>query len=175
MKFNTTLLICLLHLNVVGCQAQQPKDRAHCQNPDFDKKVASYLNFTVPTINSNIVKNMPNAVLLDARERNEYDVSHIPKALFIGFNTFEKDVIKDIPKDQPIVVYCSIGYRSEKIGEKLLKMGYKKVYNLYGSIFEWVNQGNPVVDNNNMPTLKVHTFNKSWGKWVDKDKVVKVY
>ena len=169
------IFLFVFSIKILSCTAQQPVDRAHTLNPEFDKKIASWLNFTVPTVSPDNVKKMPDAVLLDARERAEYDVSHLPKAIFIGYKTFEKAVLKDVPKDKPIVVYCSIGYRSEKIGEKLQKMGFTKVYNLYGSLFEWVNQGNQVVDNQGVATKKVHTFNRSWSKWVDKNMAEKVY
>jgi len=54
-------------------------------------------------------------------------------------------------------------------------MGYKNVYNLYGSIFEWVNDGNEVVDKNNKPTDEVHTYNKKWSKWVEEGKAKKIW
>jgi len=93
----------------------------------------------------------------------------------MGYDDYDGDLLNEVPKDTPIVVYCSIGYRSEKIGEKIQKLGFTKVYNLYGSIFEWVNQDNPVVDSNNKPTDKVHTYNKKWSKWVQDGKAVKVW
>ncbi len=169
------LSVILFTYQLTSCTAQQNPQRARCQNPDFDKKVASWLSFSVPTVGPDEVKKMPDVLLLDAREREEYNVSHIPTAVFIGYNNFEKATLNDVPKDKPIVVYCSIGYRSEKIGEKLQKMGFTKVYNLYGSIFEWVNQGNPIEDSQGNPTSKVHTFNRNWSKWVDKGKAEKVW
>ena len=175
MKLLRYMLLPIFILKVFGCSAQVPTNRAHCQNEQFDKKVASYLSFSVPTINPSVLKKMTDVTIFDARERLEYEVSHIPNATFIGYNHFEKDVLKNIAKDRPIVVYCSIGYRSEKIGEKLQKMGYTKVYNLYGSIFEWVNQGNQVVDNQGLITKKVHTYNRSWSQWVDEGKAEKVW
>jgi rhodanese-related sulfurtransferase len=39
-----------------------------------------------------------------------------------------------------------VGYRSEKVTEKLQKAGFTQVSNLYGGIFEWVNQGYPIVN-----------------------------
>ena len=162
-------------LGFLGCQGQIPQQRAHCANPEFDKTVARWINFSVPTVSPTEVKQMKQVLLLDARERSEYDVSHLPNARFCGYNDFDKNSLKDIPRDQPIVVYCSIGYRSEKIGEKLQKMGFTKVYNLYGSIFEWVNQGLPVVNNLNQPVPQVHTYNRSWSKWVDNTKIQKVW
>jgi rhodanese-related sulfurtransferase len=159
----------------MACNGQVPASRAHCQNPDFDKKVANMLSFSVKTISPSDLNRQSNVLVLDARERTEYDVSHLPNAVFIGYNSFEKKTLDTVPKDKPIVVYCSIGYRSEKIGEKLKKMGYTKVYNLYGSIFEWLNQGYPVVDKNEQPTNKVHTYNKAWSRWVEVGKAEKIW
>jgi rhodanese-related sulfurtransferase len=169
------LLFLSFSLLIVACNGQAPTSRAHCQNPDFDKKVSQMLSFSVKTISPSDLSRQTNVLVLDARERSEYDVSHLPNALFIGYNNFEKKALDTIPKDKPIVVYCSIGYRSEKIGEKLKKMGYTKVYNLYGSIFEWLNQGYPVVDKNGQATNKVHTFNKAWSRWVEEGKAEKIW
>lgn len=43
--------------------------------------------------------------------------------------------------------------------------GFTRVSNLYGGIFEWVNEGHPVV-RNGMPTEEVHAFSKTWGIWL---------
>jgi rhodanese-related sulfurtransferase len=175
MKSIHLALSLFLFSSFLSCHAQTPADRAQCKNLEFDKKVASWLSFTVKTINPETVKALPDALILDAREREEYVVSHLPQAVFIGYKTFEKDALKNVPKDKPLVVYCSIGYRSEKVGEKLQKMGFTKVYNLYGSIFEWINEGNEVVDNQGIVTKKVHTFNRNWSQWVDDKKAVKIW
>ena len=172
---NIILKLSVFLFFAVSCHAQQPANRAHSQNPKFDKTIANWLSFTVQTVSPDDVKKMSDVILLDARERAEYDVSHIPNAIFVGYNDFEKKALANVPQNKPIVVYCSIGYRSEKIGEKLQKMGYTKVYNLYGSIFEWVNEDNQVVDNKGNTTKKIHTYNKSWSKWVDDRKAEKVW
>lgn len=110
--------------------------------------------------------------LLDAREKKEYQISHIAGAKWVGYDNFKMKRIKDLPKDAKIVTYCSVGYRSERIGEKLQKAGFTNVYNLKGSIFKWINEGHPVVDEKNEPTTKVHGYDKKWGKWVKKGEVV---
>ena len=84
----------------------------------------------------------------------------------VGYDHFQEYKLKDIPKDQPIVVYCSVGYRSERIGEKLQEMGFTQVYNLYGGIFDWKNRGMEVENMEGEPTEKVHTYNKKWGQWL---------
>ena len=55
------------------------------------------------------------------------------------------------------------------------KAGYTNIKNLFGSIFEWVNQKNDVVDKDNTVVKKVHTYNWLWSKWVDKTKIERVW
>ena len=149
-----------------SCTAQIPSDRAHCTNPEFDAKVTSMLNFSVPTVSVAQLKNMSNAFLIDARSEKEFDVSHIQGAHFLNYDHPDFKILETIPKNTPIVVYCSIGYRSEKIAKKLQTQGFTNVKNLFGSIFEWVNTENLVVDSTGKTVNRVHTYNKQWSKWV---------
>ena len=109
-------------------------------------------------------------IYLDAREANEFKISHLPNAIYVGYNYYKnKQILTHVPdKNASIVVYCSIGVRSEQIAEKIKKLGYKNVYNLYGGIFEWKNHAQKVVDKNEKETDKVHTFSKDWSKWLIK-------
>ncbi|NJL77614.1 MAG: rhodanese-like domain-containing protein [Saprospiraceae bacterium] len=111
------------------------------------------------------------AIFLDAREWKEYEVSHIANAKYVGYDSFDLKTVQHLPKDQPIVVYCSVGYRSEKVAEQLKSAGYQQVTNLYGGIFEWRNQGNGVV-NQTGSTEKVHAYNRAWGVWLKKGEKV---
>jgi rhodanese-related sulfurtransferase len=145
-------------------------------NPDFARKLKDLLPHNVPVISiDQASENNSNFIFLDAREEGEYEVSHIPRAILIGYDNFQISSLDNISKEDPIIVYCSIGYRSDIIGGKLKKAGYKKVYNLYGSIFEWVNQGHEIVNNKGEPTKNLHTYNRKWSKWVENPEVVKVY
>ena len=113
-------------------------------------------------------------VLLDTRKREEYEVSHLENAHWVGDDQFNlEEVNAQFPnKDTAIVVYCSIGVRSEDIGEKLQDAGYTNVKNLYGGIFEWKNKGYPVLDPTKKKTEKVHAYNRYWGRLlIDADKV----
>ena len=107
-----------------------------------------------------------SVILLDARKKEEYDVSHLKAAIWIGHKEFEEnDVLGKVPnKEDSIVVYCSIGVRSENIGERLIEMGYKNVQNLYGGIFEWKNNGGKVYNLKGKEPDSVHAFSKHWGK-----------
>ena len=116
-----------------------------------------------------------NAILLDAREEKEFKVSHLKDAIQVGYDHFKlKETLAKLPKDKDakIVVYCSIGIRSETVAHKLIEEGYTNVYNLYGGIFEWKNNNFKVQDTLGNETQKVHTFNKSWSKWLTKGEKV---
>ncbi len=107
-------------------------------------------------------------LIFDAREKEEYEVSHIKDAKFVGYENFSLERISQLfnNKSIPIVVYCSVGIRSENISEKLQNAGYKNVKNLYGGIFEWKNSGYSVYDTQEKETEKVHAFSKHWSKWL---------
>ncbi|MDX1910492.1 MAG: rhodanese-like domain-containing protein [Saprospiraceae bacterium] len=112
------------------------------------------------------------AIFLDAREPREFEVSRIPGAVPVGYDHFDLRNLPDtIQKDRPVVVYCSVGYRSEKVAEKLKKAGFTRVSNLYGGIFEWVNQGYAVVDATGA-TQNVHAYDRTWGVWLKKGRKV---
>jgi rhodanese-related sulfurtransferase len=156
--------------------AQPPANRPPVKNEEFDKELIRLLSFSVPTIGVQELRNIQNEVyIFDAREEEEYQASHIQGARYLGYKKFKKENLADVPKDAKVVLYCSVGYRSEKIGERLQKMGFIDVNNLYGSIFEWVNQGYPVVGPDGEPTRKVHTYNSKWSQWVDNEQAEKVW
>jgi rhodanese-related sulfurtransferase len=104
-------------------------------------------------------------VFLDAREREEYEVSHLPGAAWIGYSDFDVMRLSALPKDQMIVVYCSVGYRSSKLAAQLRNEGFTHVFNLWGGIFHWYNSGRKVV-NDAGETDALHTYNTEWSKWV---------
>ena len=114
-------------------------------------------------------------IILDSRELAEFEVSHIDASRHVGFTTFSSEALsEEIPnKEAAIVVYCSLGIRSEEIGEKLQKAGYSNVRNLYGGIFEWKNKTYPVLNSEEKETDSIHTFSKAWSKWLTKG--IKVY
>jgi len=123
------------------------------------------LKHTVKEISPKNASGKKNAVFLDARKLEEYNVSHIAKAIRVGYSDFTISKLPAVKKNTALIVYCSVGYRSEKISEKLLAAGYTNVQNLYGGIFEWVNKGYAVQDSTGL-TPNVHAFNKDWGKWL---------
>lgn len=140
---------------------------AQVSSGSYNAMLKTLLSHSVPEITvDSLEKCVGSVTLLDARETAEFNVSHIANARHVGYDKFNMQTVAGIAKDRHIVVYCSVGYRSEKISEKLKAAGYTHVSNLYGGIFEWVNQGNNVVDNSGKPTAKVHAYSKTWGVWL---------
>ncbi|EZH71624.1 rhodanese [Aquimarina atlantica] len=147
---------------------------ASAQN-SLDELLHLYNNESIPYISVSTLNTIQDTVLvLDARERKEYQISHLKKAIHVGYDNFKIDSItkQHIPKDSFIVVYCSIGIRSEDISEQLKKAGYTNVYNLYGGIFEWKNRGLPILNSNEELTDEVHTYSEEWSKWLYKGKKI---
>lgn len=168
--------ICILIAVIFAPINAQYAKTASCQNEAFDKKVNSYLSYSAPVLSVSEAYDKKNdLIFLDSREYNEYEVSHIPLARYVGYDRFKIENIKDIPKDKKIVVYCSIGYRSEVIATKLRNAGYKNVYNLFGSLFEWANAGHELKDKSGLTTHKIHTYNKKWSQWVLNPSVTKIW
>ena len=124
-----------------------------------------------PVVKPEQISNLSNYQVLDAREKVEYQVSHLQNALWVGHDTFNLKAVEKLDKAKPILIYCTVGARSEKIGKILQKEGFSRVYNLYGGIVHWVNEGRPVFANGK-PTLQVHTYSKPWSIWLTKGEKV---
>lgn len=167
MKFNKLYIASFLLL-LATCNS------AMCQTKAFRGMLKTLLSHTVPEVNVAQARAQQdqNAYLLDARAWEEYEVSHLKNARYVGYDDFNLDRVADIPKDSAVVVYCSVGYRSEKVAEKLIAAGYTNVSNLYGGIFQWVNEKSPIVDQTNQPTQKVHAYNRAWGVWLKRGEKV---
>jgi len=161
---------------ISSCAQTVPADLPMIESDAFSNKLERLLSFSVPLLGAKeLAATKDQYLILDAREAHEYQVSHIPGAKFSGYKNFDWDVLNGVAKDQPIVLYCSVGYRSEKMAEDLMKKGYTNVHNLYGSLFEWANEDFPMVDANGKTTKRIHTYNAKWSKWVEEGELIKVW
>lgn len=105
----------------------------------------------------------PRPVLLDARSPEEFAVSHLPGAHRIDPTATTFPTLDTLKTDRPIVVYCSVGYRSARIAHRLRNQGFTNVANLEGSIFRWANEGRPVY-RDGQPVATVHPYDATWGQ-----------
>ncbi|WP_204343969.1 rhodanese-like domain-containing protein [Psychroserpens algicola] len=158
-------LIFLLGLFTFTLQAQE----------SLDDLLKRYNKNDIPYISvQELAMPKTKCIILDAREPEEYEVSHLKDAVFIGYTHFKlNDFMTKFPnKDEAIVVYCSLGIRSETIANQLKKAGYTNVQNLYGGIFEWKNHDFSIYNSEDKETDSIHTYSKAWSKWLKKGQKV---
>lgn len=110
----------------------------------------------------------PRPVLLDVRTEDEFAVSHLDGALRVDPDLRDVTALDTLGFDRPIVTYCSIGYRSAALAEKLQAAGFTNVANLEGSIFMWANDGRPVYRGGRR-VHAVHPYDAVWGRLLDAD------
>ena len=146
------------------------------QNPEgFEDMAKKMAGKDAPFIYSTDLATKKSIIYLDSREKEEYDVSHLPGAVWIGYDDIDWKKVQSLPKDASIVVYCSVGFRSGKITEKLIDKGYKNANNLYGGLFNYANYGGQLIDGNGKETTKVHGYNKRWSQWLNPEMCIPVF
>lgn len=82
--------------------------------------------------------------LLDVRTLGEYQQVRLKGASLIPIDQLVKR-LAEVPKDRPVLVYCAVGSRSAQVVNYLARRGYPELYNLYGGIYSWAQQGYPIL------------------------------
>jgi rhodanese-related sulfurtransferase len=172
----TSLVSSGLWLLALGACGRERQGEPARNNTAYDQLLKTLYRNTVPLMQpaqlaATLQAKPGGVVLLDTRTPDEYRISHLQGARFVDFGTFEKSEFRDVPRDRPVVVYCSVGYRSERVGERLRALGFRDVRNLYGGIFQWVNDGYPVF-NAQGRTDEVHPYSVLWSPWLKKGRKV---
>ena len=112
-------------------------------------------------------------LVFDVREPDEYERSHVRRARRLAPDTkltaFEAE-FGDSLAGKRLVFYCSVGYRSSILAERVLdsakKSGAVSVANLRGGIFRWYNDGRTVYDAADT-TDQIHPYDRVWGAFVN--------
>jgi rhodanese-related sulfurtransferase len=107
-------------------------------------------------------------MLIDTRSRPEFDISHLNGAIYAETRADIDAVTANTARNQEIVVYCSVGFRSAKMANWLNSRGFKNVHNLEGSIFEWANKGYSIYRKGTLVNT-VHPYDEDWGRLLDKN------
>ena len=85
-----------------------------------------------------------DAVIVDVREKDEWDEGHIPDATHFSRGTIELEVEDEFPDlNTTIICHCGGGGRSTLAAESLQKMGYKNVRSMAGGFKAWKASGLP--------------------------------
>ncbi|WP_069803701.1 molybdopterin-synthase adenylyltransferase MoeB [Thermogemmatispora onikobensis] len=85
-------------------------------------------------------------VLVDVREKHEWNEGYIPGALHVPRGYLELQIEEAVPdKTKPVVLYCAGGVRSLMAGATLKQMGYQNVISMAGGFGQWRARGYEVV------------------------------
>ena len=109
----------------------------------------------------------PDIVLLDARSATEFKVSHLPGAVLASNTRMALEALDASDPVRTVVVYCSVGYRSSQLAEKLRARGIENVFNLEGSLFQWANEGRPLYRGEER-VYQAHPYDEEWGQLLDR-------
>lgn len=74
--------------------------------------------------------------LLDCRNDQERQWCSIEPSLHIPMNE-TPGRLEELPRDQPITVYCHHGVRSMRVAEFLVEQGFEQVESMAGGIDAW--------------------------------------
>jgi rhodanese-related sulfurtransferase len=84
------------------------------------------------------------ALIVDVREKDEWDEEHIPNATHLSRGTIELDIEEKVPNPNAMIIcHCGGGGRSALAAESLQKMGYKNVHSMGGGFKAWKTAGLP--------------------------------
>lgn len=166
MRFFMTLGFAVLLMLVFlwGRNLQAP---THVRDTAYDLLLSTLLSHRVSEVSVDQLAS-GGGQILDARSYREFAVSHIQGATWVGYEDFAMDRLVRIEKQAPVAVYCSVGYRSERIVERLQRQGYAHVVNVYGGIFEWVNRNHPLVTEGGAGMEAIHAYSRFWGVWLNR-------
>lgn len=81
--------------------------------------------------------------LLDVRTPDERRQGHIAGSVLIPIDAMGAR-IGEVPRNRPVLVYCTVGARSGVVAQELARMGYPEVYNMKDGIYGWYRNGFPI-------------------------------
>src|SRR5918996_1975459 len=91
--------------------------------------------------------NSGDAVVVDVRDKDEWEEGHIPGATHLSRGTIELDIEEKVPDQNALIIcHCGGGGRSALAAETLQKMGYKNVRSMAGGFKTWKNSGLPTTN-----------------------------
>ena len=83
-------------------------------------------------------------MIVDVRDKDEWDEGHIPGAMHMSRGTIELDIEEKVPGSNTMIIcHCGGGGRSTLAAESLQKMGYKNVHSMAGGFKAWKGAGLP--------------------------------
>lgn len=84
-------------------------------------------------------------MVIDVRERHEYEAGHLIGSVHIGKGVLERDIEKhDVEDTTRMVLYCGGGFRSAIAARSLQEMGFSNAFSLWGGWRGILGEGLPI-------------------------------
>ena len=151
------LMIFLSVFSITGCKVTEGIDKEEIlaaeesekdpgtevneETSDIEEEISGIISIT-PAEVYEIITNDEDYIILDVRTRDEYNEGHLDKALLIPVDELEGR-IDELDQNNPIIVYCRSGVRSNRAANILIENGFSGVYDM-GGILDWQEEGFPV-------------------------------
>jgi rhodanese-related sulfurtransferase len=101
---------------------------------------------TLSTQEATMLVNRSKGVILDIRERNDFEKGHIADAVNIPLAKINDRMVElEKNKENPIIVVCQMGHQSGDAVKALEAGGFPQVSRMSGGIAEWKAQNLPLV------------------------------
>jgi len=104
---------------------------------------------------------LDNPMLVDCRKTSEQAVSRLPGAVVRDDFEAQRDADPQRFAGRPVVIYCTIGYRSGRYAAALRKQGID-AYNLHGGVLDWAHDGGAFLTPEGADTRDVHVYGRQW-------------
>lgn len=136
------VLFLLLSFSIGSAFAQKNKKKDNAAfDAELDALVKEEVSFDIPIITGYQLKELQDKgealIVLDARDKKDFDKKHIKNAKWIGEEDFSIERVWMIDQAKKVVIYGEMGGKTEEIAKQLEKVGFKKIYNLHGDLQEW--------------------------------------
>ncbi|GFO67322.1 rhodanese-like domain-containing protein [Geomonas limicola] len=82
-------------------------------------------------------------LLVDVRTPEEFRMARLRGAKLIPLSELPQR-LKELPRDRPLLVYCSVGARSSSAANLLVSRGYREVYQISDGLVGWYRNGYPI-------------------------------
>jgi rhodanese-related sulfurtransferase len=112
----------------------------------FERLVAEAKNYITEVSPQDAAAKLKSseAVIVDVRDKDEWDDGHIPGGMHMSRGTIELDIEEKVPDANAMIIcHCGGGGRSALATESLQKMGYKNVRSMAGGFKAWKAAGLP--------------------------------
>ncbi len=141
-KFGVLLFILIAGLIFLGPIVFKEYSIRDASNPaDDESKFHQFLTALTPSVGPEVIREglaLKSGLVIDVRNEDEYDESHIPGATNIPEQDLYKEIGEKFPKKNTLIyLYDNTGYGSGAATRLLISMGYERVFNMEGGFNKW--------------------------------------